>query len=236
VTATDSKSVLCDRVADSCRVLGHNGHGDYTQGHVAIRDPEGRGIWMKASARGLEEVQTSDVLLVDWDGNVLEGNGSRHSEWPIHTEIMRARPDVNVTVHSHPRYSIALGASGKPLLPVSHAATVFPPPDVPRFNKTTDLLLDKEMGGYLAQEMADRPAMLMLNHGIVTVGDCHQQAVMRAVLLEQAAYHQLLTEAMGGVVHFSSEDETVAKSGRIGHPAVFEEQFAYLLRRIPDHG
>jgi len=232
MTSTDSTPALRDHVADSCRVLGHNGHGDYTSGHVAVRDPEGRGVWMKASNRGLEEIEPTDVLLVDWDGNVLDGDGNRHAEWPIHTEIMRARADVNVTVHSHPPYSIALGVSGKPLRPVSHAATVFPPPDVPRFNRTTDLILDREMGGHLADEIGSRPAMLMLNHGIVTVGETHQQAVMRAVLLEQACYHQLLAEMMGGVLHFTPDHELAAKGSRMGHPKIFEEQFRYLLRRI----
>src|SRR6185312_16275582 len=87
-------------VAMACRVLGAQGQSDMVWGHVAIRDDAGRGVWIKAHLRGFEEVTPDDVLLIDWDGKVLEGNGRRHGEFPIHTEIMAARPDVNFTVHT----------------------------------------------------------------------------------------------------------------------------------------
>jgi L-fuculose-phosphate aldolase len=236
MTDTISPAALCAQVADSCRVLGDNGHGDYTQGHVAIRDPEGRGIWMKAAARGLDEVQAADVLLVGWDGEVLEGSGVRHAEWPIHSEVMLARPQVYVTVHTHAPHAIALGASGKPLRAISHPGTLFSVPDLPRFSKTTDLIVDREMGGCVAELMGDRPGLLLVNHGLVTVGSTHYEAVMRAVLLEQACHHQLLAEAMGGVAHWTPDDEVAVKAKRIGHPAVFEDQFSYLLRRAGRRG
>jgi len=64
---------------------------------------------MKAASFGFEEITAEQIILVGFDGEVLVGDSPRHSEWPIHTEIMRARPDVGAVVHSHPPHSIALG-------------------------------------------------------------------------------------------------------------------------------
>ena len=90
--ATDSTQ-LRELVALGCRILGANGHEDYVWGHVSARDPEGRGIWMKASTYGFEEITAGHVILVSFDGEVLQGDRPRHSEWPIHTEVMRSRPE-----------------------------------------------------------------------------------------------------------------------------------------------
>src|ERR1700748_230352 len=114
-TATDE---LREQVAVGCRILGANGHDDFVWGHVSARDPDGRGVWMKASTFGFDEITAEHVVLVSFDGDVLVGDHPRHLEWPIHTEGMGARPDVSSVVPSHPPHSIALGASGQPLLAV----------------------------------------------------------------------------------------------------------------------
>src|SRR4051794_4622654 len=83
-----------DLVATSSRVLALTGHADLIWGHSSARDPEGRGVWMKSAEWGLNEVTPDRVHLIDPDGEVVSGDGPRHSEYPIHTEIMAARPDV----------------------------------------------------------------------------------------------------------------------------------------------
>ncbi len=92
---------LREQVALGCRILALEDQGDFVWGHVSARDPEGRGVWMKASALGFEEIGPDNVILVSWDGEVLEGDGRRHAEYPIHTEAMRARGDVTRVVHTH---------------------------------------------------------------------------------------------------------------------------------------
>jgi Ribulose-5-phosphate 4-epimerase and related epimerases and aldolases len=70
---------LRGQVALGCRILGFEDQGDFVWGHVSARDPEGRGIWMKAATHGFEEIGPEQVILVSWDGEVLEGDGRRHS-------------------------------------------------------------------------------------------------------------------------------------------------------------
>jgi len=90
-------AALRREVSLGCRVLDLQDQGDLVWGHVSARDPEGRGVWMKASTYGFDEVGPEQVILVSWDGEVLEGDGRRHAEFPIHTEVMAARPDVDST-------------------------------------------------------------------------------------------------------------------------------------------
>jgi L-fuculose-phosphate aldolase len=80
--------------ATASRILAAAGQGDLIWGHASARDPDGHGVWLKSARWGLEEVTPDRVHLVSEDGQVLEGDGERHSEYPIHTEVMIARPDV----------------------------------------------------------------------------------------------------------------------------------------------
>ena len=101
-----SKTVLTERdqtirkqVALASRVLGVEDLGDFVLGHVSVRDPDGRGVWMKATGWGFEEITADRVQLLGWEGQILAGEGRRHVEYPIHTEIIRVRRDVNSVVH-----------------------------------------------------------------------------------------------------------------------------------------
>lgn len=114
-------------------------------------------------------------------------------------------------MHSHPPHSIAVGAAGQPLRPISHAGTLFVPPDVPRFTKTSELILTRDLGADVAGSLDGQDAVLLVNHGIVTVGKDVRDAVIRAVLLEKAAHQQMLTYAFGGPKYWSSDEEAMAK-------------------------
>jgi L-fuculose-phosphate aldolase len=206
---------LREQVALGCRILAATGHEDFVWGHVSARDPQGRGIWMKAATFGFEEIAAEHVILVGFDGEVLVGEHPRHAEWPIHTEVLRARPDLGSVVHSHPPHSIAIAASGQPLLPVSHAGTLFVPPDVPRFSQTAELIVTRALGQDVAAMLAHTHALFMVNHGIVTAGKDVRDAVIRAVLLEKAAHQQLLTHVFGGPRRWSSDEEALRKRATV---------------------
>lgn len=223
---------LRELVALGCRILGANGHDDYVWGHVSARDPLGRGIWMKASTFGFEEITPDRVILVSFDGDVLDGAAPRHSEWPIHTEVMRARGDVGSVVHSHPPYCIAMGASGQPMRPVSHAGTLFVPPDVPRFTKTAELIVTPELGLDVAGQLGVGHALFLVNHGIVTAGKDVRDAVIRAVLLEKAARQQLLVHAFGGPERWSPDPESLRKRETVWAEHHLVMLWEYLTRRL----
>ncbi len=222
---------LREQVALGCRILAATGHDDFVWGHVSARDPRGRGIWMKASTFGFDEITAEHVILVGFDGDVLAGEHPCHIEWPIHAEVLRARPDLGSVVHTHPPHSIALAAAGQPLLPVSHAGTLFVPPDVPRFTKTAELIITPELGQDVARTLAHTRALLLVNHGIVTAGTTVSDAVVRAVLLEKAAHQQMLTYAFGGPLHFSDDEEALRKRATVWSERQRAALWDYLGRR-----
>lgn len=220
-------------VATASRVLASQEHDDLIWGHASARDTDDRGVWIKAAEWSLAEVTSDRVHLVGWDGSVLDGEGARHSEYPIHTEIMAARSDVGAVVHTHPPHAVALAATGQPLLPVSHAASMFVPPAVPRFTETTDLILTPELGKQVAADLGDAPAMFLVNHGIVVVGPDLPTATVRAVVLERACRQQLLTAAFGGWPSWSDPDEALIKRAHIYSPRAVSAVWDHLVRTLP---
>jgi L-ribulose-5-phosphate 4-epimerase len=213
----------------ACRILGREEQGDLVWGHVSARDPNGRGVWMKAAGLGFDEVRPADVILVGWEGDVLAGEGRRHLEYPIHTELMRARTDVGAVVHTHAPWSVAFASTEEPLLPVSHEGTLFVPPDIARFTKTGDLIVSAELGGDVAAAVGERNAALLVNHGIVTCGPDVVTAVMYAVFLERACRTNLRALAGGGPKRWSSDEEALAKRE---HVYSFQQAWDYLARRL----
>jgi len=223
---------LREQVALGCRILALEDQGDFVWGHVSARDPDGRGIWMKAATWGFEEIGPEHVLLVSWEGEVLEGDGRRHIEYPIHTEVMRARDDVGCVVHTHAPWSVAFASTHEPLRPISHEPTLFVPPDVARFTKTGDLITTAELGGDVAAAVGGRNAAFMLHHGIVTCGSDVVEGVMTAVLLERACRTNLRALAGGGPKSWSSDDEALSKREHCWPPALLRQAWDYLARRL----
>jgi L-ribulose-5-phosphate 4-epimerase len=223
---------LRSQVALGCRILTLEDQGDFVWGHVSARDPEGRGVWMKAATLGFEEIEPEHVILVSWDGEVLEGAGRRHIEFPIHTEVMRARDDVQAVVHTHAPWAVAFASTEQPLRPISHEATLFVPPELARFAQTGDLIASRELGEDLAATVADRNAALMVNHGIVTCGGDVATAVMTAVLLERACRTNIRAVAGGGPKTWSSDEEALSKRANCWPPQLLQQAWDYLARRL----
>lgn len=216
-----------------CRVLGSQDQSDFVWGHLSVRDPDGRGVWMKSAGFGFEEMTRERIVLVDGDGKVLAGNQRRHAEYPIHTEIMAARSDVNCVVHTHSASAVAFAATGAELVPVSHEGNFFVPPAVARFTVTGDLILTRQLGRELAATVGERNAALMVNHGVVVAAADVPTAVVATVLLDRACRTQLQAMAAGGVKHWSSEEESLAKREHCYPNALIQQAWDYLVRRLP---
>lgn len=152
------------------RALAVAGQSDLVWGHVAVRDPEGRGVWMKASGWSLDEVAPGRVLLVGWRGERLEGEGRPHLESHIHLGVIAARDDVTVTVHTHAAAVNAFSALEVPMRALSHDGVLFTDPQVPRSPLSGDLVADPGRGAALAAALGAAPACLMPRHGLLAVG------------------------------------------------------------------
>lgn len=219
-------------VSLASRILGAADQGDFIWGHASARDPQQRGAWIKHSGIGLSEVTPDRVHLVSPQGDVLDGLGPRHIEFPIHTEILLARPDVGGVVHAHSPHATALAAAGVELRPVSHAATYFVPPSVPRFTETSDLIANRDLGRAVAECLGEASAIFLVNHGIITVGPDVQTATFAALLLETASEQMLRTIAYGGEPTWTDNTEALAKRKHIYHIDAVHTAWNYLVRQL----
>jgi ribulose-5-phosphate 4-epimerase/fuculose-1-phosphate aldolase len=228
-TPSTGSEAIALAVAGS-RALAAAGQSDMVWGHASVRDPDGRGAWMKASGWGFEEVDESRIVLVSPDGEVLHGAGRRHIEYPIHTEVMARRADVGAVVHTHSDAANAFSALDVPLRPLSHAGSLFSYPDVPRFTLTGGLISSAELGLALANALGAAPACLMPQHGLVTAGKNLAAAVMTAVLLDRACRTQLTAMAAGPLRRWGDEEDTVAKRADVWSSRQLRAGWEYLLR------
>src|ERR1700674_1370366 len=109
------------------KVLVAEGQDDFTRGHISMRLPDNASLFfMKPHSVGLDEITMENILTIDLEGKVTAGTARRHSEVYIHSEIFKLRRDVNCVIHTHPPYSVALSASGRPLESYSPPAPPFP--------------------------------------------------------------------------------------------------------------
>jgi len=185
--STELEADLADLVK-ATRMLELLGHSDRIWGHTAMRDPEGRGFWIKRHAISLGEVfDASDFQLTAFDGTPLAGEGRRHSEWPIHGEIFQLRPDITHTAHAHPFYGAIYSAIQEPLRYVRGNS----PSGPPRYEGSSELVTDRDTGRQVAEALGDANQVFMRNHGVVFCGRSAVELVKNGHDLEEKC-HQML--------------------------------------------
>ncbi|HEU4343600.1 MAG TPA: class II aldolase/adducin family protein [Candidatus Binatia bacterium] len=220
---------LKEKLAYSCNILAHEGHWDNILGHVSVRIPGQERILMKPHSFGFEEIRPQHIIIVDLNGKKVQGKYERHSEVFIHTEIYRARRDVNCVVHSHPPYATVLGALGQRLRPISHEGNIFYE-GLPLFDSTTALIRTPELGKEVAQSLGNCRGLLMKNHGSTVVGESIEVATLYSVFLEKAARIQLLATA-SGEPSWTGDEEAKIKYEQIYTPHRLGSMWDYFVRR-----
>ena len=219
------------KLINAGRVLVDEGQGDYVWGHISARLPDHPNRFlMKPGCIGIEEMTADNIITVDIDGEKVSGDWPRHNEVYIHSEVMRARPDINAVLHTHPEHAIAFSSLGKPLSAMSNDGTMFSA-GVPVFSETTDLIVDQPRGKAVARCMGAGNVVILRNHGIVTAGRSIEEAVFLALKLERACRVQLLAESAGGPKLFVKDEEMAAKRGRTNRGDAPGNAFSYLVRR-----
>lgn len=220
-----------ERLARGYRVLAANGHTDGTLGHLSWRDPVGRGLWMKCQEVGLDEVEATDLQLIDWKGKVLEGGGHRHSEWPIHGAIYEARENVNSIGHTHPIHCVLFSATDEPLVGVGHNGGYFSN-NVPLFTRTTALIRKMDDARALAETLGGAWAVLMRNHGVTFCGTSIAEAVLHGIAIERACMEQLTLNATGFDWVAKDLDENRDPNAAALYPRLVENMWKYHNRRL----
>lgn len=221
-----------DELAVACRVLELEGHGDRIWGHMALRDPGGRGFWMKRAGVALGEIYDArDFVLLDFDGKKLAGDGKSHSEWPIHSEVMKKRPDVIATSHTHPFYACVYSACEEPL-PTIVARSGIQPYLPPRYTDTSELIRKPEQGRAMAEALGDGTAVLLRNHGIVTCGNTIPEPVLVGIALDKMCREALLVGDCGFKWSWPGPEEMAAKRKAGISIVKYDSLWAYYRRKL----
>jgi L-ribulose-5-phosphate 4-epimerase len=205
------------------------GHNDITLGHVSARIPGSDYVLMKASGKGLWEVTADDVIVIDFDGKVIEGHQKCHIEYPIHTEILRLRDDINCVIHTHPFFGTIFSATGLTIKPVSNEGTIFL--DIPLFTETTELIQTPDQGIAIARKLGNHCALLLQNHGIVVAGRSIEEATVLAIRLEKAAKAQFFLELLGSY-QYTAPDECKRKIEQTYDQRQMQNYWDYYLRKL----
>jgi L-fuculose-phosphate aldolase len=223
---------LRETLTDAGRVLAMEGHGDYVAGHISVRLPGNSGRFlMKPAGIGIEEMRPDNIITVDIEGNKTDGAMPRHNEVYIHSEVLRARDNVQCVIHSHPIHAVAFSSLGRPLVAVGNDATSFAGGRLPIFSETTDLIVNQERGKAVARCLGEHSVLILRNHGIVATGGSIEEAVWNAIKLEKACRVQLLAESAGGPKLVAEGENLEKKRGRANRPDLQKNVFSYLVRR-----
>jgi len=226
VNSTEQREIL----AAACKALAFCGHDDFQLGHVSVRE-SATTYWLKPKGIDLGEATAATMLLVDLDGNVLEGSGDRPHEYFIHGEILRAHPEVHAVVHSHALACIAMSCLTEPLRPYSHHALPFVLPPIPTFRETTNLITTRPLGQAVARELGPANGLFLQNHGMVTIGADLRWATVYAAMLERACALQIQVSSQGSGSVWTSDEELLARRDYAFTEASVQQIWEYLERK-----
>lgn len=190
------------RLAASYRLFGRYGFDMGGAGHITARDPELTDhFWVNPFGVHFSRIKVSDLMLVSHDGRIVEPPAKvparlNRAAFAIHSQLHEARPDVVAAAHSHSLYGKAWSALGRLLDPLTQDSAAFYE-DHALFEEFSGVVLDTSEGQKIAQALGPKKAVILQNHGILTVGHSVEAAVWRYLAMENACQAQLLAEAAG---------------------------------------
>lgn len=175
----------------------------WTGGNLSGRDPESGLVVIKPSGVRYEELRPEHMVIVNLEGEVVEGDMRPSSDTASHLYIYRHRPDVGGVVHTHSPYATAFAAVGQPI-------PVFLTAIADEFGCTIPcggfaLIGGEDIGREVVQHIGDSPAILLKQHGVFAIGPDATAAVKAAVMVEDAARTVFIARQLGELEEIPEE-------------------------------
>lgn len=199
------------QLAAAFRIFARYGFDEGIAGHITARDPEFPDrFWVNPYAVHFSRIRVSDLLLIDEEGRVIEGDRrtNKAAFW-IHSSIHHARPDVVAVAHAHTIHGRAFASLDKPLDPIVQESCAFYDDHV-LFDEYKGLVLEKSEGERIAVRLGDRRAAILRHHGLLTVGRSVEEAAWWFITMERACQMQLLADAAGTPRIMTEEEVALA--------------------------
>ncbi|WP_083975868.1 class II aldolase/adducin family protein [Kitasatospora azatica] len=187
-----------EQLAAGFRLFGKFGFSEGVAGHITVRDPENpQWFWVNPFGTSFNMIKASDLILVDHEGTLLHGNRLvNKAAFVIHSQVHAARPDAVAAAHSHSLHGKAFSSLGIQLDPITQDACAFFE-DHGLYSDYRGVVNELEEGKRVAAALGSYKAVILQNHGLLTVGQSVAEAVWWFITMERSCQAQLLAMAAG---------------------------------------
>jgi ribulose-5-phosphate 4-epimerase/fuculose-1-phosphate aldolase len=226
------------RLAAAFRLFSKFGFDEGVAGHITARDP-GRPdhFWVNPFGVHFGQIRVSDLILVNDHGDVVEGNRAVNTAaFAIHSQVHHARPDVVGAAHAHSLYGKTWASLGRRLNPLTQDSCAFYE-DHGLFTDFTGVVYETSEGQRIAEALGSCKAVILQNHGLLTVGQTVDEAAWWFITMERTCQSQLLAEAAGTPKPIAHQHAAVAREQIGSHLAgwfQFQPLWARITREQPD--
>jgi ribulose-5-phosphate 4-epimerase/fuculose-1-phosphate aldolase len=229
------------RLAATFRLFSKFGFDEGVAGHVTARDPEfPDSFWVNPFGVHFSQIKVSNLIRVDHHGNVVEGNlPVNAAAFAIHSNVHSARPDAVAAAHTHAIHGRSWSALGRKLDPITQDVCAFYN-DHSVYTDFGGVAVDLEEGARIAKALGNNKAVILQNHGLLTVGDTVDAAAWWYIAFERSCQVQLMTEAAANgrpLLHVSPESaqQTYELTGSsFAGWFQFQPLYARILKEQPD--
>ncbi|KAJ2725632.1 hypothetical protein GGI07_001132 [Coemansia sp. Benny D115] len=226
------------RLVAAFRVFSKLGLDEGVGGHLTCRDPEHPELfWVNPFGRSFGCVRAKDLLLVDHQGTVIRGRSPLNAAaFVIHSKIHTARPDAIAACHSHSMYGKAFSSLAREILPITQDACMFYN-DHALFPGFNGVVADEAEGERMAETLGSKKALILQNHGILTVGGSVDEAAFWFIALDRSCQAQLLAQAAGEPICISHEvaaDSYKTVGSALSGWFNFQPYFELITKENPD--
>jgi ribulose-5-phosphate 4-epimerase/fuculose-1-phosphate aldolase len=230
---------LKQRLAAAFRLFGRFGFDEGVAGHITARDPEFPDrFWVNPFGMNFKHIKVSDLICVDHHGEIVEGDRPlNQAAFAIHSRVHAARPDVVAAAHAHSIYGKAWSAFRRPLDPLTQDSCAFYD-DHAVFDDFTGVVLDTAEGDRIGAALGHRKAVILSNHGNLTVGQSVDEAAWWFITMERTCQAQLLVEAANREPVLIDPEHAAKTAGQVGSPLAgwfsFQPLWDWITESEPD--
>jgi L-fuculose-phosphate aldolase len=194
--STNSIEDISERIAKAGRELHEHGLVKGNSGNISAKIPSTDTFLIKPSGARMKFLKPEELVLVDLQGNKIRGELNISVETPIHAAIYRARKDVQAVVHTHAPTATAFGIAKTEILPLQVEVFMLLPNGVPVV--PFEVPGSKALAAAVQKKIENYDAIILENHGIVTVGSTIEDACNLTEMVEEAAKVQFLAMMLAG--------------------------------------
>jgi ribulose-5-phosphate 4-epimerase/fuculose-1-phosphate aldolase len=234
----DERRYRKERLAGALRIFGRLGYEDGVSGHITARDPEHEDcFWVNPFGMPFKHVTVGDLVLANAEGQVVEGRHHvNQAAFTVHAQAHLARPDVVAVAHCHSLHGRALSTLGELLDPITQESCAFYESHS-LYDGYTGVVVDSDEGRRIATALGDHKAVILRNHGLLTVGDSVDAAAWWFLTMERSCQVQLSARAAGRPILIGHK-QAVATREQLGSDLVawinYQSLWQDISRSEPD--